>query len=378
MKTGMLLLVLLMASATWANERGNGGDAVVCRNAQGKITRAELFDYYEGRTLRNFPTVTSRLSDVDFYKSLAQRLYDFDEQTFADVREEALKLSTAITAYLKGQRIQPGVAFTKDVLTDIPDTDAISLPRNCEIEQLAVRLKRQFPEDPEYLIQGDILKKLSARDVRGLVIHELIYRGFTENLAAKNSVSARYLHQKIMAKPLEKMNFADYMLVRSLMPGQELICKQLCFFGTDYDVLDDGSFLLRSQNLRFVADKTGLLNLEKTLKFGRINALPGFIWSGFYHVDWVMRSNGLEYRLDPEAIYPLFPFGRWDITMDITPMGEEAQAPIEIGAFISDNGQFFGHSTIEAPTAPVQVNYGFDVTLDKSFQLVVKKIEAND
>jgi hypothetical protein len=372
MKTGMLLFVLLMATSGWANERGNGGDAVVCRNAQGKITRAELFDYYEGRTLRNFPTVISRLSDVEFYKSVAQRLYDFDTDTFSDVREEALKLSTAITAYLKGQRVQPGVAFTKDVLTDIPDTDAISLPRNCEIEQLAVRLKRQFPEDPEYLIQGDILKKLSPRDVRGLVIHELIYRGFAEKLAVKNSVSARYFHQKIMARPLVEMDFADYMLVRSLMPGSESICLKVCIVGP-YTRLPDGSLLVSDDH--YVVDRNGILNHSKTLKYGKVYALPQVQSAWMFRHDWTAVVNGEDLQTAPEPNYQKFPLGRWDITSTITRMSDEIIGPVTLGAFVGYFTEFFSTITVEGPTDPLTVTHSLVVTLDENFQPIVKKLE---
>jgi hypothetical protein len=40
---------------------GNGGDAVVCRNNAGEIIKAELLDYYEGRTMRGL-NVSAELS----------------------------------------------------------------------------------------------------------------------------------------------------------------------------------------------------------------------------------------------------------------------------------------------------------------------------
>ena len=49
-----ILLGLIFPMLGFAgDERGNGGDAVVCRDQVGKITKVELLDYYEARVMRN-------------------------------------------------------------------------------------------------------------------------------------------------------------------------------------------------------------------------------------------------------------------------------------------------------------------------------------
>ncbi len=45
--------VLLLSLASYAvNERGNGGDVVVCQNQNGKVTNIQMLDLYEAWQLR--------------------------------------------------------------------------------------------------------------------------------------------------------------------------------------------------------------------------------------------------------------------------------------------------------------------------------------
>lgn len=83
------------------------------------------------------------------------------------------------------------------------------------------------------MIQADIFRALSAKDVRGLIRHEVLYKMFVENpfrweeravtelgnsyyqtlsTEPRDSGSTRYAHQVLASKNLSKLTFNDYAL----------------------------------------------------------------------------------------------------------------------------------------------------------------------
>lgn len=208
-----LFLALLTSLSVWAgNEKGNGGDAIVCRNQAGEITSAELLDYFEGRSFRRIPHVfDGYISHEQYLKNLAKKLNYFDEYKFKDFETESLSFLKAVNEYLESsQQSQVGYVFTDSPLVDVPDSKHLSIPANCQVEQLAVRVNQVYAEDPKFMIQGEILKSLSDDGVRGLILHEMIYKVFADMLGNNDSTKARFFHQMLTSKSLDDLDFLSY------------------------------------------------------------------------------------------------------------------------------------------------------------------------
>src|SRR5687768_6475158 len=61
----LIIAVAMFSQVSHAGrEIGNGGDAVVCRDVDGKIDSAELLDFYEARTRRSIGLSLSTQGDT--------------------------------------------------------------------------------------------------------------------------------------------------------------------------------------------------------------------------------------------------------------------------------------------------------------------------
>ncbi len=210
-----LLLAGLMSVSfnALAGDKGNGGDAVVCRDAEGKVLSAELLDYYEGRTKRDI-LASSRIEEEprEYLKEVSAKIESWDKRYEGALMAETTFLQSAIEEHLKsGEMRVRDVIFTNDTLEDIPDSLHLTFPKGCKVEQLAIRQEKIFSQDPVYTINAEILSHLSERDVVGLVLHESIYKFFAQNLSHENSVNARYLNQHLsMHASAHEFNFIHY------------------------------------------------------------------------------------------------------------------------------------------------------------------------
>lgn len=268
----IVLLFLFVSSVAFANERGNGGDAVVCRDSSGKIVSIELLDYYEGRKLRRMNVVYDPgLTNAAYIQKLGAKLVEFDHVRFKDFTQEGLKLDKAIASFLAtGRNSDQRVLFTDDVLTDIPDSDELTFQPGCHVEQLAIRVKKQFPEDPEYIIQQNLLKALSPRDVRGIIVHELIYRVVKNLTRGENSVFARYFHQKVMEGKVENFYFWNFV---QLMGMPMIEYYSIPEGSSQFDLnspklLDGGYVLLPGSNFSVIFDRNGRFSPTMTRTAG--------------------------------------------------------------------------------------------------------------
>lgn len=175
--------LLVPSAAKAATERGNGGDAVVCRNSNNQITRAELLDYYEARVLRNIEIDLGPAdkSHIDKFYVALDRL-KFFSPVRSRVYAEELKNFEAETQFI------PGVE-----LVQIEDEEPTVIPTGCKIEQLAVQRNPVFPGDKRFVVSKDIWDKLDTTSKAGLILHEIIYREAL-NYKHKNSVHVRYFN----------------------------------------------------------------------------------------------------------------------------------------------------------------------------------------
>lgn len=159
---------------------GNGGDAVVCRDAGGAITTVELLDFYEARVARgqklNLGDSTLPLADkVDLALDRMLRFSAYRTQMF----------KTWAGSFESERILLPNVK-----LVDIPDSAHIVVPNGCEIEQIAIQRDPQFEGDKRYTISKDLWDRLDTDNQAGLILHEIVYRDL--KITQRNSISTRY------------------------------------------------------------------------------------------------------------------------------------------------------------------------------------------
>ncbi len=270
MKTLLLLLCYLITLPAWSgNEKGNGGDAIVCRNQAGKIITAELLDIYEGRVYRRIPHVYDQdVSNAEYFKTLAGKLNYYDTRKYKEFESNSLKFLTAVEDFLESrEQSQIGYIFTDSPLIDIPDSNHLSLPPHCQVEQLAVRLKRQYEEDPYFQIQGEILKYLSEDSLRGLIIHELLYQIFSNN---EDSTKIRYANQILTSKSIHELDFLTY--ITAMKPQDRFLIEHLdqVLAMDSFKLLSEGDLFFRTYSFdtAFIFKADGTLNLERTNQEG--------------------------------------------------------------------------------------------------------------
>lgn len=193
-------ILLTSAALAGGREAGNGGNAIVCRDANQKIISAELLDFYEAKTLRNaqFSSLQNSKSRDEVFAEFLKRLRQFSPYR-ANKFEADLDSFFYRALLLEGQDLTP-----------INDSFHISFPKNCAVEQLATQKDPVFEEDYTFFINADIWAKLSPFDQAGLMTHELLL-----NEAIKynhtNTVYVRYLNAKLMSDEFSKMTMRGFL-----------------------------------------------------------------------------------------------------------------------------------------------------------------------
>jgi hypothetical protein len=287
-----ILAVLIGAASSFAlaNEKGNGGDAIVCRNAEGKIKSAELLDYFEAREYRKLPvSFDSSSSNEGYIRSVLEKLQSFDRYKFTkDIMLEASELLDALETFrARGEAISDEYRFSSQNLLDIPDSQHLIVPKNCSIEQFVIRVKRRVQEDPKFLIQSEILNALTDRDLRGIVLHEVIYRVFIENMNAQDSRAARYFHQKVVEKTLNELTFVNYLELLHDLKMEYILNRmdkgEIRAILPRYEVLPEGEIKMWVRNgetYEIVLNADASFNRVKTNDLGKFSIRYTFESSG--------------------------------------------------------------------------------------------------
>jgi hypothetical protein len=197
----MIALLLALAAPAFAGgqEVGNGGDAVVCRDAGGNITSAELLDFYEARVLRG----------ID--RDLGDPSLSVDAKTGIVVKRLAPLSPVRVDVYTMWLKaFMDNAQFLSGVqLVEVPDSDHLAFPKDCKVEQLAIQKEPEFPEDKRYTVNKDIWDRLDNDSRAGLMLHEIIYR---EAIAAgaKDSVGARYLNSRLCSHEADTFTMSTF------------------------------------------------------------------------------------------------------------------------------------------------------------------------
>jgi hypothetical protein len=185
-----LLVSLIPFTARAGSETGNGGDVVYCRAEDGGA-RVELLDFYEGRTLR---AIAPDLGDPSLSAEAKVRLALSRLEKLSPRRHD--RYAAWASAFLADTRFVSG-----SVLVDVPDSEIAVLPKGCEMRQVAIQKKPEFPEDRYYLVDRDLWDALDNDGRAGLMLHEILYREAIE-LGQTNSKSARYFNSILTSRKM--------------------------------------------------------------------------------------------------------------------------------------------------------------------------------
>jgi hypothetical protein len=162
------------------NKVGNGGDVVNC--APSKI---ELLDFYESGTK---PAVEG--TDP----------FEIAKATLSKIRNVKPSLSEIYLNRL--EKMKNEIDFKDEIeLTDIKDSKHLykPLPKECKVEQIAIRKNLVVGKEKRFLIRNDFWKQLKPDQQAGLLTHEIIYEHFYK-LGEDDSVKARKLNAYLYGK----------------------------------------------------------------------------------------------------------------------------------------------------------------------------------
>lgn len=198
MKYDKILYIIITLNfsllANSGHETGNGGDAVVCRE-NNIIRTAELLDFYEARTMRDIEFKEQNGSVDEIVMRNFQKLNKYSPQN-----EKHFKLK--FINFFNETKFLSNIT-----LSDIPDSDHVALPVNCQIEQVAIQQTPIFLGDKKYIINKDIYDKFDNFNKAGLIQHELIY---DRDMNLQDSKSARYANSIISSDYINYYSFTDF------------------------------------------------------------------------------------------------------------------------------------------------------------------------
>ena len=202
MKNIIIFTLVLTSQLALAGEKGNGGDAVVCRDAESVITRATVLDLSEmiqgpGVSLKSEEEMNS------FINLKVASLMTCRPSLFSGVAAEAARLSLAIDSYLQqGVQTDAGISFVES-LGDITDSKHSNdqLPNNCQVEQLVKRLDDPSLHTSTYQIASPILEKLDYKNRAAIILHEAVYKAMHLRGRHNNSFQVRRLVAQLFEGP---------------------------------------------------------------------------------------------------------------------------------------------------------------------------------
>jgi hypothetical protein len=147
------------------DEVGNGGNALLCLQPDGKTT-TRFFDYYEASVLN--PGIkpdlgASGLSVMEKVDVVLQRMKTVSPQRAAKYRQFILSIFT-------------DDHFVNDELVQVDDSNNPIMPANCRLQQLALHLNPKFDlYKKTVLFDKNLFEKLSNDDKAGILLHEAVY-----------------------------------------------------------------------------------------------------------------------------------------------------------------------------------------------------------
>jgi hypothetical protein len=215
MKPSMILFLFVFFQNTHAfagngGGVGNGGDAVVCRDSSGNIRSAEALDRYEARTLFGMTVHSRARTRKDAVAEFLGRLAKQSPFRAAEYLAWAKEFD-ANAEYLYGQE-----------LIDVPDSEHVSFPRGCGVEQLVIQKVPKFAEEKRYTVNGDIWNALNGIDQAIVIVHEMILREMINvSRVPIQTRELRYLNAKLFSGEFETMSYDEVFDLMQKVPNLE-------------------------------------------------------------------------------------------------------------------------------------------------------------
>lgn len=223
-------------------ETGNGGGAVVCRNAStGVIEKVEVLDLYEARVTRN-QTLGMGPTSLDFSQKI---------ETVLNKLERLSPLRAAKYRALYKRFFNEAVIVPDANLTYIDDAAGIVVPVGCAKEQASILRNPEFPGDARYTISKILWDKMDNDSKAALILHEIIYQEGL-SLGQTNSKPTRFLVGKLTSTQIDDLNpesTSDLLVAIGF--------KALDMFGTlvnKIDYPDDGTTTYANDKSYFFKD----------------------------------------------------------------------------------------------------------------------------
>lgn len=183
----ILLLVLLLAAKTFAQNRvGNGGDVVTCKDKS-----PQVLDLYESS--EEIITAT----ETDYQKIVSERLNLLAEAH----KKTADQYRTKFSGILKDSDFKANAK-----LTDINDSEHLVLPKDCQLKQAAIRKNSTAKNEKLFLFDNDNWQEMDSLNKAALIMHEIIYDHFYK-LGERNSIKVRKVNALLFSKNFNKKQF---------------------------------------------------------------------------------------------------------------------------------------------------------------------------
>ena len=224
---------------------GNGGGAVVCRDAEGTIIKpVETMDRYEARTQRGLrPRFTMSLEESDLPN---ERLEFFTGEIFKRLAKYSPIRAKEYSEWAKNFFNEAN--FLKDqTLTDVPDSEHLSVPVGCRFEQLVIQRLPEFPEDSRYTINGDLWHAMKPVDRAIIIVHEMMVREMIETHDRCRKSATLMVCPEVQTKEVRYLNSLLFSDKISIMKFEEFdaVVRKVQNFGYDENPKAEGKLLRR-------------------------------------------------------------------------------------------------------------------------------------
>ncbi len=285
----LMMFALISHTALAGTELGNGGNVIYCTDGLNDHY-VKLLDYYEGEIWNgltlSFPKEGDFLQKAD---QILDRLQNFDPQLASAYKKRIREIYADFN-------LIPNIN-----LGHVQDSYELAIPANCETRQIVVRLHDINPGQKRFQVSQDLWNQLDANNQAGVLLHEVIYEHFSQNLKIdeisvpagfheSNSTSSRKLNAMIASEEFQKFTIQSYSKFQQKIDGiQSMVVYGLRFY------IDPGMTFYPNGSLQ---SGTVLGSATLTTPYGdvRINATTvKFYDNGILQsVDEVQKNNVIQ------------------------------------------------------------------------------------
>jgi hypothetical protein len=185
-----LMFSPIVLSAHAQDRGGNGGGAVVCRDANDQITSAQVLDLYEGTAILGMKFIASSSYESSI-KEVLDKVMTYQKDYGALLATESNFIVDSIRN--NGNK----VLLVSDKLERVNDSYHLALPANCKIEQAAVRLTKEQSTafgGVLYMINKGIWNAFDDTNKAAIILHEAVYKISEKS----NSLGSRAIVREIL------------------------------------------------------------------------------------------------------------------------------------------------------------------------------------